>query len=192
MIARRDMLKLAAAVTAATPFAQFAVTPERAAALLNEPAVFISPPGRKGGPVDEIDPVAFAESIDAADWLEFFDHGGAVEMAAYKQAYNRALDTLGILERELPNDHALNQLDEKALTMWCTAWMAGVRAGAQYEHLRLCLVTPRMSCKACYGNGKTWGGRPYRHYDDGTNEAVCTNCSGLGTVATPATTLSFG
>ena len=66
--------------------------------------------------------------------------------------------------------------------------MAGIRAGAAYEHLRLALVTPRMGCLRCHSHGKLWGGKPHRHHDDGTNEETCPDCRGAGTVPTPAPT----
>ncbi len=67
MIARRDVLKLAATL-AATAGGPFAVSPEEAEALLAEPAGFDPGPGRGGiGSPDNLDPVQFAESIDGAD-----------------------------------------------------------------------------------------------------------------------------
>jgi len=107
-------------------------------------------------------------------------------MAEYKQLHNRALDAFGVLNRDLPFDHPLVALDEAALGMWCVAWMAGVRAGAAYEHLRLAMVMPTQTCRRCHGQGRTWGGSPYRLNDDGTNGAPCATCGGGGTVPTPA------
>ena len=73
--------------------------------------------------------------------------------------------------------------------MWSAAWTAGVRAGVAYEHLRLAMVAPRQTCRACHGNGRTWGGTPFRHNDDGTGGKTCIGCGGAGTVPTPAPTL---
>ena len=68
--------------------------------------------------------------------------------------------------------------------------MGGIRAGAAYEHLRLAMVTPWMECERCHAGGRLWGGSPFRHDGDGTNEEACPDCGGSGTVPTPAPTLA--
>jgi len=88
-------------------------------------------------------------------------------------------------------DDPLTRLDEAALSLWCVSWMAGDRAGAAYEGLRRALVVPRRSCSACHGNGRLWGGSPFRGHDDGTNGETCARCGGRGTLPTPAPALGF-
>lgn len=193
MITRRDALRLAAAA-AGTAAAPFAVSPAVAAALLDGPMPF-DPDARRLDPAlpagdPTLDPGAFAAKIDGLDWQDWFEHGSPEEMAAYKQTYNAALDALGVRVAGLPFDHPIVKLDEAALGLWCAAWMAGVRAGAASEHLRLALVTPRRTCRRCHGNGRLWGGTPWRHHDDGTNAETCSDCGGAGTVATPSQSLA--
>ncbi len=107
-------------------------------------------------------------------------------MAAYRQARDIVIDH----HRDL-DDHrsgeaglAFSKMDEAAKVMWCVAWMAGVHAGAAYEHLRLAMVAPRQTCKACHSQGRLWGGRPFR--DNALPETPCQACGGVGTVPTPA------
>lgn len=190
MIARRDVLKLAASLTAATPLAPFAVSPERAAALLRQPAEFtVDQAGPATPRFPESDVVGFADDLDGTDWFQWFEYGAAEEMALYKQALSRCLDHFGVADLgDLDCDHPVSRLDDATLRLWCRSWRAGVRAGAGYEHLRLALITPRQMCRICHGEGRTWGGK---HYPRSGEEAVCTNCAGIGTVATPPAALSF-
>ncbi len=189
MFTRRDALKLAAAAAITpTATAPFAVSPAEAAVLLDQPATF---DGRyhPGGDADLSQPLAFARSLDGTDFGPFFDNGSAEAMTEYKQA-------LIALEERYPElnhaeyGHPIGALDEAALGMWCMSWMAGVRAGVQYEHLRLAMLAPRETCRACHGHGRTWSGRPYRKANDGTNGVTCDRCGGAGTVPTPAPKLS--
>ena len=188
MLTRRDALKLAA-LAAGGALPPFAASAEEAAALLGGPVAF--DPGAGRPPVwgsHLLDPVAFADDIDGVDFAgDLFDNGAPVEMAAYKQALDALIDRYPEL-RAARADHPLTLLDEAALSMWSRAWMAGIRAGAAYEHLRLALVTPRMGCPRCHSHGKLWGGSPHRHHDDGTNEQTCPDCRGAGTVPMPAPT----
>jgi len=186
---RADVLRLAAARAAANP-APAAVTPEEAARLLAEPAGFDPGPGRNGiGEPDHLDVTQFAERIDGADW-RFGDavaHGAPGEMATYKQAHLALIDLApGLLGYGTPGGNALDAMDEAALALWSAAWMAGVRAGSAYEHLRQALVPPTSVCAACHGHGVTWGGTPWRRHDDGSNAEGCPGCGGAGTVPTPA------
>ena len=191
MITRRHALQLAAAAAAGAA-APLAVTPEQAAALLDGPAEFDPGPGR--GTVwsaDFGDPSRFADAVDGVDFVnDLFEHGAAEEVAAYHQALDALFRELPIL-RSVPSDHPIHRLDEAALAMWSVAWMAGVRAGAAYEHLRLALVTPRQTCRRCHGHGRLWGGEPYRAADDGDNAETCAACDGAGTVPTPAPTVAL-
>jgi len=185
MFTRREALKFAAAAaiapTAAVPFA---VSPVEAAALLDQPATF---DGRYY-PHDDADttqPFVFARSLDGIDYGPFFDNGSAEAMAEYKQAVLALQDRYPELN-SAAFGHPLNDLDEAALGMWCAAWQGGVRAGVQYEHLRLAMLAPRETCRACHGHGRTWSGRPYRKANDGSNGVTCDRCGGSGTVPTPA------
>ena len=190
MITRRDALKLAAAYSAART-APFAVSPAEAAALLDQPATCDPGDGRPSvWDADFLDPVHFAEAIDGVDFTDLFESGAAVEMAAYKQALNALIDQYPEMVDPPGYDHPITRLDETALNMWCAAWMGGVRAGAAYEHLRLAMVTPRQVCTRCHAQGRLWGGRPDRHYDNGSNGTTCPDCGGRGTVPTPAPTLA--
>ena len=189
MMTRRDALKAAAALGAAS-VPTLAVTPEQAAALLDAPATFDPGRGRTiaAEDADFGDPIRFAEALDGLDFRDLFEHGAAVQMAEYKQAVNALIDRYPELreqEGEPPESRLLTRLDEAAITMWTLSWMAGVRAGAAYEHLRLAMVTPRRLCPACHGEGRLWGGKPFRRYDDGTNETHCERCGGQGTEVTP-------
>lgn len=185
MITRRDALRLAA-VAAGTAAGPFAVSPVEAAALLDGPAGF-DPGGARPSAwaANLLDPVQFASALDGIDIHDWFEHGAAVEMAEYKRVYNALLNALPAL-RDAPFDHPVYKLDEAAMGVWVGSWMAGVRAGAAYEHLRQAMVTPRMGCPRCHGNGTLWGGTPWRHNDDGMNREGCPDCGGAGTVSTPA------
>lgn len=190
MFTRRHALKLAAAATATATAAPFAVSPDQASALLDRPATFNPAGGRGRGEPDLREPIAFAEALDGTDFRDFFESGAAPEMAEYKQALLRVEDAFGVLPRDLPFGHPLQDLDEAALAMWCVAWMAGVRAGAAYEHLRLAMIAPVETCRGCHGHGRTWGGSPFRSHDDGADAATCATCGGRGTVPTPAPRLT--
>ena len=72
--------------------------------------------------------------------------------------------------------------------MAVVAWMAGVRAGAAYEHLRLALTPPTQTCPRCHGHGALRGGRPPSDRAHGPEER-CPDCGGAGTVPTPAPAL---
>ena len=185
---RKDVLKLAAASIAGAGGAPFAVSPEQAAALLAEAATVDPGPGRcRIGEPNHLDLVQFAESIDGTDWPfgDALAHGAPAEMAAYKQAHLGLLDLApGLLGDGTPGGDALNAMDEAALALWCGAWMAGVRAGAAYEHLRLAMIAQTSVCDRCHGGGRLWSGTPYRSH--GGEEAECADCGGRGTVPTPA------
>ncbi len=190
MITRRDALRIAAAYSAART-APFAVSPAEAAALLDQPATCDRGEDRPYvDDADFLDPVQFAEAIDGVDFRSVFENGAAVEMAAYKQALNDLIDRYPELRDPPGHDHPITRLDETALSMWCAAWMGGIRAGAAYEHLRLAMVTPRQVCTRCDAEGRLWGGSPYRLDDNGSNEQTCPDCAGRGTVPTPAPTLA--
>ena len=108
-------------------------------------------------------------------------------MAGYKQAREAMVDAMPLLD-DLPADHPWVEMDEAALGLASHAWMAGVRAGAAYEHLRLALLSPTRVCRRCEGAG------PLRldrgdHYPHGGPRRACPDCGGRGTVPTPATTL---
>ena len=59
-----------------------------------------------------------------------------------------AMTTRAALMRLLP------QLNDDAVDMATLSWMAGVRAGAACEHLRLALSAPTDNCDACSGYGR--------------------------------------
>lgn len=189
MLTRRDALRLAAAATAGT-VSPFAVSPAEAAALLDGPMPFdpfacrLDPALPEGD--HRLDPVAFAAQVDGIDWMNWFEHGAPEQMAAYKQMYNAALAALGVSLADLPFDHPVVKLDEEALGLWVHAWMAGVRAGAASEHLRLALVTPQRVCPECHGHGRFWAGSPFRHHAKDQIGQVCGRCGGRGTELTPA------
>lgn len=187
-LSRRTVLDLAAAS------APFAVPPTDAAALLSEPAAIDPGPGRQRiGTPNGQSPVQFAESIDGEDW-SFRDglaHGSPADMARYKQAYDALLDAVPpALDGDEAIERALQDLDESALALWSAAWMAGVRAGAAYEHLRLALIVPATVCEGCHGHGRTWNGRPFRKA--GRASEMCAACGGRGTVPTPPARLAIG
>jgi hypothetical protein len=172
------------------PLAGFAIRPQAAAALLSEAATFDPGPGRWGtAAADVMDPVNFAEQLDAADWLDFFEHGAAEEMAAFKQAWHQVIDALGTDPRDLPFDHPLHRLPEWALDLWVISWMAGVRFGSAAEHLRLAATTPRMLCRTCDGQGETWGDHWFR--DEAKPRATCPECGRAGSVVTPPARPTF-
>ncbi len=82
-------------------------------------------------------------------------------------------------------------MTESALAMWTASWMAGVRCGAAYEHLRLAMVAPRQMCRRCHGDGRLWGDAPYMRRPVGAEGEPCPDCDGRGWVPTPAPTLSL-
>ncbi len=53
------------------------------------------------------------------------------------------------------------------------------------------MVSPVSVWGRRHGGGCLWMGKPYRHYDDGTNGEVCGDCGGGGTMLTPAPTLEL-
>ena len=181
-MSRRDALKFAAALTAGGA-APLAVTPARAAALLDAP-LDPGPFPPRSGPwgADAYDPVGFAEALDSLDIPELIDHIAPDDMAAYKRLRGAVLRELPIL-RHAPFDHPWHKLDETALGLWCAAWAAGVRAGAQYEHLRLALLGPRRVCPRCQGVGSLEGAQPA--HDDAGGPEVCPDCGGTGITPTP-------
>ena len=67
--------------------------------------------------------------------------------------------------------------------------MAGVRAGASYEHLRLALVGPTRTCRRCDGIGSL--GENGDYHPHGGPRTACPDCGGRGTVPTPAPTLGL-
>lgn len=193
MIARRDLLKLAAAAGSASA-GSFAFNAADAEALLAQPATFDPRPlpGDVHDP-DVSDPLAFAGALDGADWeaRHWFADAAAAELAAFKHALNAVIDLSPALLNPNEGDIAypVTRLDQAALDLFSYAWMAGVRAGVAYEHLRLALGGPRHVCRRCHGEGRLWGGSPFRHYADGANETACPACAGRGTIATPKPTL---
>ena len=197
MTTRRQVIEYALAAGALSAAAPFAVPPAQAAALLDRPAD-LAADRRRGvlAGVETADVTGFAAELDSGDYdfLSMFENGAAEQMADYKRALNRLIDAHPELA-DRPGtpleSRLLSALDEAALALWSTAWMAGIRAGSQYEHLRLALTSPRSSCGTCHAQGRTWGGEPYRFDDDGTNEEACPDCGGRGTVPTPAPTLSL-
>lgn len=189
MITRRDALRLAGAATGPGA-APFAVSPAEAAALLDKPAS-VDPGGLRPSAwaADFLDPVGFAEALDGVDFRDLFENGAAAEMADYKQAFDALFDAEPAL-RDVPLDHPVHRLDEAGLAMWVTAWMAGVRAGAAYEHLRQAMVTPRHICERCHGHGRLWEGGPYRNGRAWEAAEACPACDRAGTVPTPAPVLT--
>lgn len=191
MFTRRQALQIAAAATTAAAV-PFAVSPAEAAALLDQPADFDPGPGRGAAwGADLSAPVRFAESLDGVDWDDWFENGAAEDMALYKQAVAAMVDLYPELRDPPSLDHPFNRIDEAAMAMWVVSWMAGVRAGAAYEHLRLALVAPRQQCRRCHGHGRLWAGTPYRFNGDGTNDERCPDCGGRGWVPTPAPRLDL-
>ena len=187
MLTRRDALRLAALAAAGTA-APFAVTPEEAAALLDGPAAFDPGAGRPTIHTgDPLSPTSFADAVDGADLgglYEWFGHNAAEEVTAYKQALDRLLDLHPALRDERGFGCPVSRLDEAAMGMWVMSWMAGVRAGAAYEHLRLALMEPLSVCR-CNGHGHLRGAGAGGW---GTGE-LCPDCQGKGTVPTPASNL---
>jgi len=189
MMSRRKVLEFAAAAGVARAAVPFALAPEEAAAALDAP-LDAAPVERDLGfrryANDPYDPIGFAESVDGEDWPELVNHISPEAMADYTQHRDAMIDAMPILDA-LPFDHPWAKMDEAALSMWSMAWMAGVRAGAAYEHLRLALLTPIRVCPTCHGHGALWDGSPFRHR--GGERAVCPDCGGRGTGPTPAPTL---
>ncbi len=187
---RRDVLKVAAA-PAGTAAGPFAVTPQQAAALLAEPATVDPGPGRgRIGAPDHRDVVQFAESIDSTDWPcgDALAHGTPEAMARYQRSRLAVVDLApGLLGDHTPGGDALDALDEAAMDLWTGGWMAGIRAGAAYEHLRMAMLAPTSVCDRCHGGGRLWDGAPCR--SPGGAETDCPACAGAGTVPTPAPVL---
>ena len=66
---------------------------------------------------DELDPISSAVTLNGIDWRRLFEHVTPLEMAAYRQAYNRVLDRCGLTGQDRRHGHAQNALDAAALTL---------------------------------------------------------------------------
>ncbi len=116
-------------------------------------------------------PFAVTPAAAAALLMEdLFAHGAPTEYAAYAQTL---ADLVGIypgLGDPPSNQHPITRIP-RALSrgMRVMAWMAGVRTGAAYEHLRLAVVEPRQLCRRC-------------HSAVGEPSPWCPECGGAGTV----------
>ncbi len=185
MLTRRDALKLAA-LAAATSAPLATVTSAEAARLLDAPmGAGPAPTSRRLGGIDAEDPVSFAEGLDGIDLGDVCTSIIPEDLAAYYQARAALLRELPILAN-LPFDHPWYAMDMAALDMASGAWMAGVRAGAQYEHLRMALVGPTRVCRRCQGIGSLAIGAERNHAADmAGGPQTCPDCGGGGTVAAP-------
>ncbi len=183
MLTRRTVLQLAAGAAAArAPIAT--ITPAEAARLLDEPmGTGPAPVSRSLWNIDPDDPVSFAEGLDGIDLGDICTSIIPEDLATYYQARAALLRELPVLAN-LPFDHPWFALDTAALDMASGAWMAGVRAGAQYEHLRMALVGPTRVCRRCQGIGSLAAGAERNHATDMAGGLqTCPDCAGAGTVA---------
>lgn len=159
MLARRDVLRFITA-TAAARHLPFALSPEEAAASLNNPATFAA--GKtaptalpSGHPLPN--PAAFARSMaSSSDWDAFgwFGEGAPAEYVAYRQALHAVSDVAPDL---LPvhGRGALGLLGDAVTNLCVASWTAGVEVGAELEHVRQAMLRPVQVCACCDGSGRT-------------------------------------
>ncbi|MCA9878572.1 MAG: hypothetical protein KC442_12345 [Thermomicrobiales bacterium] len=194
MLARRDVLRLMTA-TAAARHLPFTLTPEEAAAKLDESVPFdveIAPPPSHDGygwaiPSATDFANAMRRSLFDEDWGGFGD-APPEYWAAYKQALGAVID----LAPEIlghPGPTPVAAMDEAVLALVCASWEAGVRVGAQMEMLRQALLAPTAICPSCNGHGRrtafnTGGGRD--SITDTQLVLPCAQCAGAGIIAIQA------
>lgn len=191
MIARRDLLRLMAAASAANTLSlPFALSPAEAAAVLDAPVPFdpgIAPTpsnDARGWPIPSAGQFANTAwsglDIEAFGW---FEEGAPVEWAAYRQAM-RAVADLHPESLSLAGINPLSLLDEEVLRLCITSWDAGVRVGAELEHLRQAMLRPVQVCPRCHGDGRAAIPRPVREAGLRADDppGLCPACGGSGTV----------
>src|SRR4051812_35941429 len=142
MIARRDLLKVAAAVGASRALVPD-VSRADAARLLAEPAATVRSQWRDAE--DLFDPVNFAENAQGSlgnDFDQLLAASAPEQWARYHRARHAMAREVPALH-EARNGHPWHETDEAALALWHEAFAAGLRAGAAYENLRLALIGPR-------------------------------------------------
>ena len=188
MIARRDMLKMAVALSAARALPS-ALSPEEAAALLAAPAsaADVGLDRDRFGPGSVVDPAWFAGDLDGSGPEALFDFVAPEEHARYVQARGEVEAALPILG-DLRFDHPWHRMDQAAQEYALVAYMRGLAYGAKYEALRREMLGPTRVCPGCHGRGALWDGSPYGA--SGEREA-CERCRGAGTVPTPAPALAL-
>ncbi len=186
MLTRRTVLQLAATAAAARSLAPN-VTAAEAARLLAEPATPVPGAVIPGpwDPVNVADPVAFAMGVEGDIAEDLINFQAPEEMAAYVQAHAGVLADLPILA-SVGLDHPWTKMDEAAYSWAGAAYLQGVAAGAQYEHLRMALVGPTRVCRRCQGIGSLAASADRNHATDmAGGPQTCPDCGGGGTVAAP-------
>lgn len=192
MTTRRDVLNLVTA-TAAARHLPFAITPQEAAATMDEPVPFAVDPAPptldpSGFPLPS--PGEFAESMRRtmnADAYGWFMEGAPVEYAAYRQALQAVSDAApDLLPMEGAN--ALGKLDDAVMNLCMTSWNAGVGVGAELEHVRQAMLRPVAVCHRCHGSGREKYVSPMltpeMQPDDPPH--LCRICDGVGTLPVKA------
>jgi hypothetical protein len=76
-----------------------------------------------------------------------------------------------------------SDLDEATTALWLETFQAGVRMGAELEHVRLALVGPTRSCRRCQARGELLADGTYPLDELGTQ--TCPDCGGSGTLPVP-------
>lgn len=184
MIARRDMLKLAAALTAtSTAHLPFSLSPDEARAWLDDPAELDPGEDRAfdfGRQEIPPGPTAFINRAVPHLPIDELRSDNPEEWAAYKQSLQRVIDVApNALNLRFGNP--MCDMDEAAVALWSAAWFAGVRLGAELEHVRLAMLSARQICPKCGGHGRVWGVLGKAHIREG-DERICETCQGAGTV----------
>lgn len=186
MIVRRDVLRLAAA-TAAARHLPFSLTPEEAAAKLDEPTPFAPDPASTTrdpsgyplpGPADFAESMRMAMNADAYGW---FTEGAPAEYAAYRQALQAVSDAAPDLF-PMEGINALGRLDDAVMNLCMTSWNAGVGVGAELEHVRQAMLRAIAVCHRCHGSGREKYVSPYVTPDMQPSDppGFCRTCAGAG------------
>ncbi|MFT4038119.1 MAG: hypothetical protein QM692_08080 [Thermomicrobiales bacterium] len=176
MLARRDVLRLIASLSASATLPP-ALTPEQAAAALAAPVPFDLTPAPPAGPLSfgVLLPSAsdFADGMahtlwDSLDWGAFAE-GAPAEWVAVEKLLAAVAD-------DAPESAALRDLSVAVTALAIASWHAGARVGAELEGVRRAMLRPVMLCARCMGTGRQVSGDP----------APCASCAGAGLVPAPA------